>query len=183
MMNPPLPDLATLRSRLYIPVTELVRRTGLAHTTIMGIERGAKPHLATIQKLAAALGVTPESIAWPGYPLPASAGEEIVASPASAGDPGFLVPGARVWLALREGKVEEMHAFLLRHDQQNTGAQYERDVTLEAVTLYGLQVVLRQGWRRKTVHEGEWHIYSSVRFYPWTNISSVAPDERENPWA
>jgi transcriptional regulator with XRE-family HTH domain len=49
--------------------TELATRAKVATSTITAIERGAMPHMATIRKLAAALGCEPQDIAWPGDPF------------------------------------------------------------------------------------------------------------------
>ncbi len=56
--------------RLWSPY-KLSKQSGVALTTILAIERGTikRPHLETIEKLAQALGVRPEDIAWPGDPL------------------------------------------------------------------------------------------------------------------
>lgn len=64
------PTLEQVRLQQSVSALELGKRAGVAHTTILDIEqRNAKPHLATIRKLAAALGVTPQDIAWPGDPF------------------------------------------------------------------------------------------------------------------
>lgn len=48
---------------------ELGRAAGVAASTVLKIEEGAVPRLATIRKLASALGVDAVEIAWPGDPL------------------------------------------------------------------------------------------------------------------
>ena len=62
--------LEQMRVSKLLSAYELAKRSGIAHKTIMAIERGeAKPRLSTIRKLAEALGIDPRAIAWPGDPL------------------------------------------------------------------------------------------------------------------
>ncbi len=63
------PSLTTLRLRAAMSMNELARRAGVSPNTVMDIERGARPHMATMRKLATALGVAPQDIAWPGDPF------------------------------------------------------------------------------------------------------------------
>ena len=49
---------------------ELARLAGVETGTVTRIERRKRtPHMATIRKLAAALGCDPQTIAWPGDPF------------------------------------------------------------------------------------------------------------------
>ena len=63
---------ATLRqarvSKL-LSANELGKVAGVAASTVLDIEAGAKPRLSTIRKLAKALEVAPTDIDWPGDPL------------------------------------------------------------------------------------------------------------------
>ena len=55
-------------SRL-MSANELGKRAGDAASTVLKIEQGTSPRLATIGKLAGALGMDAHEIAWPGDPL------------------------------------------------------------------------------------------------------------------
>lgn len=59
--------LAQIREQKGWSPSQLAAKSGVAVTTIAAIEKGAKPHSATIGKLSAALEVVPTSIAWPGH--------------------------------------------------------------------------------------------------------------------
>lgn len=51
-------------------IRELARASGVSESTIYLIEHGgSQPRMTTIRKLAAALGVGPRDIAWPGDPF------------------------------------------------------------------------------------------------------------------
>ncbi len=64
------PTLRQLRLRKPWTITELAEKSGVALATISDIERGKKtPRIATIRRLAEALGVAPDAIDWPGNPL------------------------------------------------------------------------------------------------------------------
>jgi transcriptional regulator with XRE-family HTH domain len=63
------PSLTMLRLRAALSMNELAARAGVSPSTIMDIERGAQPRMATMRKIAAALGVRPQEIAWPGDPF------------------------------------------------------------------------------------------------------------------
>lgn len=59
---------ARIAARLTMP--QLAERAAVSVSTVFEIERRAvKPRLSTILKISAALGIEPESIAWPGDPL------------------------------------------------------------------------------------------------------------------
>jgi transcriptional regulator with XRE-family HTH domain len=57
-----------VRERLFVTQEELAERTGVSRATISRIESGQqRPRISTIRKLAAALGVSPETlIDWNG---------------------------------------------------------------------------------------------------------------------
>lgn len=67
--NKPRLLLAQLRKRRALSATELARLAGVAVSSITRIEDGQTPRYLTIRKIADALGVRPEDIAWPGDPL------------------------------------------------------------------------------------------------------------------
>jgi DNA-binding XRE family transcriptional regulator len=73
------PTLTEVRLRAALSMNELARDAGVSASTVLDIERGATPRMATIRKLAKALGIAPQDIAWPGDPFSAldlSAGEQ-----------------------------------------------------------------------------------------------------------
>jgi transcriptional regulator with XRE-family HTH domain len=64
--------LSQARLRRLWSIHELSEVSGVAVTTIIAIERNeltSHPQLRTIKKLAAALGVDPQDVEWPGDPL------------------------------------------------------------------------------------------------------------------
>jgi transcriptional regulator with XRE-family HTH domain len=63
------PSLTTMRLRAAMSMNELARKAGVSPNTVMDIEKGATPRMSTMRKLAAALGVTPQDIGWPGDPF------------------------------------------------------------------------------------------------------------------
>ncbi len=63
------PSLTTLRLRAALSMNELARKAGVSPNTVMDIERGSRPRMSTMRKLAVALGVTPQDIGWPGDPF------------------------------------------------------------------------------------------------------------------
>jgi transcriptional regulator with XRE-family HTH domain len=63
------PTLTQARLRAVLSMYELAKKAGVAASTIMDVENGAKPRMKTIRKLAEALGMEPTDIAWPGDPL------------------------------------------------------------------------------------------------------------------
>jgi DNA-binding XRE family transcriptional regulator len=63
------PTLTEARKRAVLSMYELAKKAGVAASTILDIERGARPQMRTIRKLSAALDVAPTDIAWPGNPL------------------------------------------------------------------------------------------------------------------
>ena len=68
---PDKPTLTTARLHAAMSMNELATKANVAASTVLDIERGAKPHMATIRKLAAALGMAPQAIDWPGDPFEA----------------------------------------------------------------------------------------------------------------
>ena len=65
------PTLYEARVRRSMSASVLAKLSGVAASTILKIESPdatKRPHLATCQRLAAALGVDPTAIAWPGDP-------------------------------------------------------------------------------------------------------------------
>ena len=55
--------LRAIRDRLFVTQEELAERTGMSRATISRIESGQqRPRISTVRKLAAALGVTPETL-------------------------------------------------------------------------------------------------------------------------
>lgn len=60
--------LRSVRERLFVTQEELAQRTGMSRATISRIESGQqRPRISTVRKLAAALGVLPETlIDWNG---------------------------------------------------------------------------------------------------------------------
>jgi transcriptional regulator with XRE-family HTH domain len=63
------PTLAEARKRAVMSMNELAVKAKVSASTVMDIERGSRPQMKTIRKLAEALGVAPTDIAWPGDPL------------------------------------------------------------------------------------------------------------------
>jgi transcriptional regulator with XRE-family HTH domain len=63
------PTLTEARLRAVMSMNELADAAKVSASTVMDIERGARPRMATIRKLAAALGMAPQDIAWPGDPF------------------------------------------------------------------------------------------------------------------
>jgi transcriptional regulator with XRE-family HTH domain len=63
------PTLTTLRLRSAMSMNELAVKAGVSASTVLDIERGARPRMSTMRKLAAVLGVAPQDIAWPGDPF------------------------------------------------------------------------------------------------------------------
>ncbi len=63
------PTLRQARVSKLLSANELWRLSGVAPSTILKIEAGARPHLSTIRKLATALEMPPTAIDWPGDPL------------------------------------------------------------------------------------------------------------------
>jgi len=68
-------NLKTVRAAVGISQGALARVTGLSERTIARLESGQHfPKVATVRKLAAVLGVSPQQLqGLPGYPLPALA--------------------------------------------------------------------------------------------------------------
>jgi transcriptional regulator with XRE-family HTH domain len=60
--------LRSVRERLFVTQEELAERTGMSRASISRIESGQqRPRISTVRKLAAALGVSPETlIDWNG---------------------------------------------------------------------------------------------------------------------
>ena len=57
------------RKARQVTQLELAARTGVAHSTVVRIERGqARPQIATVAKIAEALGVDPKWLAFGGGP-------------------------------------------------------------------------------------------------------------------
>lgn len=65
------PTLEQVRVRKLWSPNRLSKESGVAVTTILGVERGEvrRVRLGTIEKLSKALGVEPDAIAWPGNPF------------------------------------------------------------------------------------------------------------------
>jgi transcriptional regulator with XRE-family HTH domain len=63
------PTLRQARVSKLLSANELGKAAGVAASTVLDIEAGAKPRLSTIRKLAEALNVAPSDIDWPGDPL------------------------------------------------------------------------------------------------------------------
>ncbi len=63
------PTLRQARIRRLLSANELGKLAGVAASTVLDIEAGARPRLSTIRKLAKALDVAPIEIDWPGDPL------------------------------------------------------------------------------------------------------------------
>lgn len=61
--------LRQVRVSNLMSANELGKRAGVAASTVLKIEEGAVPRLATIRKLASALDVEATDIEWPGDPL------------------------------------------------------------------------------------------------------------------
>jgi transcriptional regulator with XRE-family HTH domain len=55
--------LRSVRERQFVTQEELAQRTGMSRATISRIEGGQqRPRISTVRKLAAALGVPPETL-------------------------------------------------------------------------------------------------------------------------
>lgn len=64
------PSLREMRLRRALSATELAKRAKVATSTVTDIEdNNAKPRMATIRALSAALDCEPQDIAWPGNPF------------------------------------------------------------------------------------------------------------------
>jgi transcriptional regulator with XRE-family HTH domain len=63
------PTLREKRLEAALSMNELAVAANVSASTVMDIERGASPRMATIRKLAKALDCTPQDIAWPGDPF------------------------------------------------------------------------------------------------------------------
>lgn len=63
------PTLRQARISKLLSANELGKLAGVAASTVLDIEAGARPRLSTIRKLANALQLAPTEIAWPGDPL------------------------------------------------------------------------------------------------------------------
>jgi DNA-binding XRE family transcriptional regulator len=63
------PSLTILRLKAALSMNELARQARVSPNTVMDIERGSRPRMSTMRKLAAALDVKPQDIAWPGDPF------------------------------------------------------------------------------------------------------------------
>jgi transcriptional regulator with XRE-family HTH domain len=63
------PTLRQARVGKLLSANELGKAAGVAASTVLDIEAGAKPRLSTSRKLAKALDVAPTDIDWPGDPL------------------------------------------------------------------------------------------------------------------
>lgn len=63
------PTLRQARVSKLLSANELGKLAGVAASTVLDIEAGAKPRLSTIRKLAHALEISPTEIDWPGDPL------------------------------------------------------------------------------------------------------------------
>jgi transcriptional regulator with XRE-family HTH domain len=63
------PTLRQARVSKLMSANELSKLAGVAASTVLDIEAGAKPRLSTIRKLAAALEMSPTDVEWPGDPL------------------------------------------------------------------------------------------------------------------
>jgi transcriptional regulator with XRE-family HTH domain len=63
------PTLRQARVSKLLSANELGKIAGVAASTVLDIEAGAKPRLSTIRKLSRALEMAPTDIAWPGDPL------------------------------------------------------------------------------------------------------------------
>lgn len=63
------PTLRQARVGKLLSANELGKLAGVAASTVLDIEAGAKPRLSTIRKLAKALQMAPTDINWPGDPL------------------------------------------------------------------------------------------------------------------
>ena len=61
--------LRRARKARKVTQVELAARTGVAHSTVVRIERGqARPQIATVAKIAEVLGVDPRWLAFGGGP-------------------------------------------------------------------------------------------------------------------
>jgi transcriptional regulator with XRE-family HTH domain len=63
------PTLRQARISKLLSANELSKLAGVAASTVLDIEAGARPRLSTIRKLAKALEMAPTDIDWPGNPL------------------------------------------------------------------------------------------------------------------
>lgn len=63
------PTLRQARVSKLLSANELGKLAGVAASTVLDIEGGARPRLSTIRKLATALEMAPTDIEWPGDPL------------------------------------------------------------------------------------------------------------------
>lgn len=63
------PTLRQARVSKLLSANEMGKLAGVAASTVLDIEAGAKPRLSTIRKLAKALEMAPADIEWPGDPL------------------------------------------------------------------------------------------------------------------
>ena len=63
------PTLRQVRVRKLLSAYELGKAAGVAASTVLDIEAGAKPRLSTFRKPSAALEMAPADIDWPGDPL------------------------------------------------------------------------------------------------------------------
>jgi transcriptional regulator with XRE-family HTH domain len=63
------PTLREKRLAVAMSMNELATAAKLSASTVMDIERGASPRMATIRKLAKALDCAPQDIEWPGDPF------------------------------------------------------------------------------------------------------------------
>lgn len=63
------PTLRQARVSKLLSANELSKLAGVAASTVLDIEAGARPRLSTIRKLAKALEMAPTNIDWPGDPL------------------------------------------------------------------------------------------------------------------
>lgn len=63
------PTLREKRLAVAMSMNELAAAAKVSASTVMDIERGASPRMATIRKLAKALDCAPQDIEWPGDPF------------------------------------------------------------------------------------------------------------------
>jgi len=69
MVSTVRPTLKQARVRQLLSANELGKMAGVAASTVLDMESGAKPRLSTIRRLAKALDMSPADIEWPGDPL------------------------------------------------------------------------------------------------------------------
>lgn len=69
--KPPKPTmtLGDMRRLQAMSMSELAEKAGVTVSSVSRIEAGSVPRYGTLRALAAALGVKPEEIRWPGDPL------------------------------------------------------------------------------------------------------------------